>query len=154
MQLMKFLYAAMAFVAVESANAQSVTFSNPPGVAKPFGYSHVAVVPSGQRMVFVAGQLGFLPDGKMAGEPGDFRAQAHQAFQNVKTSLESVGATWENVVKINMYMTDAKNQIPVLREVRDSFVNTKTPPTSTTVEISKLVVEGALFEIEAVAIIP
>jgi len=153
MQFMKFLSVAMILVAADGANAQA-NFSNPPGITEPFGYSHVAVVPGGQRMVFVAGQLGLLPDGKMAGKAGDFRAQAHQAFQNVKAALESVGAKWENVVKINMYMTDAKSQLPLLREVRDGFVNTNAPPTSTTVEVPRLVVEGALFEIEAVAIIP
>jgi enamine deaminase RidA (YjgF/YER057c/UK114 family) len=111
-------------------------------------------VPGGQRIIFVAGQLGFLPDGKMAGDPGDFKAQAHQAFKNVDAALIAAGAEWKHVVKINMYVTDAESQIPLLRQVRDSFVNTSAPPTSTTVEISRLVVEGALFEIDAVAVLP
>lgn len=154
MQFLKLVCAAMTLIAAGSAYAQSANFANPPGIAKPFGYSHVAIVPAGQRTVFVSGQLGFLPDGKMAGAPGDFRAQAHQAFQNLKVALESAGAQWENVVKINMYVTDTRTQLPLLREVRDSFVNTGAPPASTTVEVSRLVVEGALFEIDAVAVVP
>lgn len=154
MKFMKFPGLVFALFIAEGVTAQNVKFSNPSGIAPPSGYSHVAVVPAGQRTVFVAGQLGFLPNGKMAGESGDFKAQAHQAFKNVELALESVGAKWENVVKINMYMTDARNQLPLLREVRDSFVNTSAPPTSTTVEIPRLVVDGALFEIDAIAIIP
>lgn len=153
MQFTKWLCTALLLVAAEGAHAQNASLSNPPGIAKPSGYSHVAVVPGGQRMVFVAGQLGFMPDGKMAGEAGDFKAQAQQAFRNVQVALESAGATWKNVVKINMYLTDAK-QLPLLREVRDGFVNTSAPPTSTTVEVSRLMAEGAMFEIEAVAVVP
>ncbi|MGH8464872.1 MAG: RidA family protein [Pseudomonas sp.] len=136
------------------ANAEDVAFSNPPGVAAPAGYSHVAVVPAGHRTIYVAGQLGFLPDGTMAGEPGDFSAQAEQAFRNVSEALRSAGSSWDQVVKINMYVTDARSQLPLLRQVRDRFVNTDSPPTSTTVQIASLVVPGALFEIDAVAVQP
>ncbi len=150
----KVVCALLTVAAACSAGAQTAHFSNPPSIAKPFGYSHVAVVPGGQKMIFVAGQLGFLPDGKMAGEAGDFKAQAQQAFKNVDAALKAAGAKWENVVKINMYVTDVKSQMPLLRQVRDGFVNTSAPPTSTTVEIPRLVIDGALFEIDAVAVLP
>jgi len=39
-------------------------------------------------------------------------------------------------------------------EVRDRYVNTKAPPASTAVQISKLARDGALFEIEAIAVVP
>ena len=39
-------------------------------------------------------------------------------------------------------------------EVRDRYVNTKAPPASTAIEISKLARDGALFEIEAIAVLP
>jgi enamine deaminase RidA (YjgF/YER057c/UK114 family) len=41
-----------------------------------------------------------------------------------------------------------------LREVRDTFLNTAAPPASTTIEISKLAIEGALVEIEMIAVLP
>lgn len=133
---------------------QKVKFYNPDDIAKPFGYSHIAVVSSGKNTAYISGQLGFLPNGKMAGEVGDFKAQAYQAFKNIEKALIAVGAEWKDVVKINMYLTDVKNQMSILREVRDSFVNTKNPPASTTVEVSRLVVDGALFEIDAIVVIP
>jgi enamine deaminase RidA (YjgF/YER057c/UK114 family) len=43
------------------------------------------------RLVFVAGQTGVDASGKTAQE---FRAQAVQAFENIKTALASVGAAW------------------------------------------------------------
>jgi enamine deaminase RidA (YjgF/YER057c/UK114 family) len=44
--------------------------------------------------------------------------------------------------------------LPIYFEVRDRFVDTKTPPASTTVAISKLARDGALYEIEAIAVVP
>jgi len=89
-----------------------------------------------------------------AGEPGDFRAQSTQAYKNLKSALDSVGATFADVIKVNHYLTDIRAQLPILREVRDSFVNTAAPPASTTVEVSRLAADAALFEVEAIVALP
>jgi enamine deaminase RidA (YjgF/YER057c/UK114 family) len=44
--------------------------------------------------------------------------------------------------------------LPIYFEVRDRYVDTKAPPASTTIQISKLAREGALYEIEAIAVVP
>jgi len=44
--------------------------------------------------------------------------------------------------------------LPIYFEVRDSYVNTKAPPASTAIQISRLAREPALFEIEAIAVVP
>jgi enamine deaminase RidA (YjgF/YER057c/UK114 family) len=44
--------------------------------------------------------------------------------------------------------------LPIYFEVRDRYVDTKAPPASTTIQISKLARDGALYEIEAVAVVP
>jgi hypothetical protein len=46
------------------------------------------------------------------------------------------------------------NHLPQFFEVRDKYVNTKSPPASTAIQIGRLAREGALFEIEAVAVVP
>ena len=130
------------------------TFSNPPTIAKGPGYTHVVEVSGPHRLVFIAGQLGIAPDGKFAGAPGDFRAQATQAYKNLKAALDSVGAKFEDVIKVNHYLTDIRAQLPIMREVRDTFVNTAAPPASTTVEVPRLAAEAALFEVEAIVALP
>ena len=72
---------------------------------KPAGYTHVVEITGPGRTVYIAGQLGWDASGKRAGEPGDFMAQATQVFENLKTALLSVGAGFEHVVKLNIYMT-------------------------------------------------
>ena len=117
------------------------------------GYTHVVEVTGAGRTVYIAGQLGYDVSGK-APEPGDFRAQATQVFENLKAALASVGGSFEHVVKFNTFLTDIRAQIPVYREVRDRYVNTSAPPASTTVEVPRLAREGALIEVEAVAVLP
>ena len=125
-------------------------FVNPEGMHRPTGYSHVAEVTAG-RPVYIAGQVALDPAGELVG-PGDIRAQAVQVFENLRTALGSVGAGFEQVVKLNLYLVDA-TQLPAVREVRDRYVDTARPPASTAVEVRRLVREELLIEVEAVAVV-
>ena len=127
-------------------------FLNPKTLAPPPGYSYVVETTGPARTIYLAGQLGLDLDNKLVGEPGDFRAQCVKAFENLELALKAVGAGFADVVKINNYLVDMTH-IGVFREVRDGFLNTKTPPASTTVAISQLARPGALFEIEAIAVV-
>lgn len=127
-------------------------FLNPPTLYKPPGYTHVVEIKGPGRIVYIAGQLGLDVQGKLVGAPGDFRAQATQAFENLKFALDAVGAGFGDIVKLNNYMTDMSH-LPILREVRDKYVNVSAPPASTTIQISKFALEGALFEVEAVVML-
>jgi len=126
---------------------------NPPAIPAPRGYSHVVETKGPSRTIYLAGQLGMTADGKFAGAPGDFRAQAVQCFENIKAALEAVGAGFEHVVKVNNYLIDMAH-LPIYFEVRDRYVDTKNPPASTTIQISKLARPDALYEIEAIAVVP
>ncbi|HLA21384.1 MAG TPA: RidA family protein [Pseudolabrys sp.] len=131
----------------------SVRFLNPKTMAKPPGYTYVVETTGPGRTVYIAGQLGIDLDNKLVGGPGDFRAQCAKAFENLGFALASVGSRFNDVVKINNYLVDMSH-IAIFREVRDAFLNTKAPPASTTVAISQLARPGALFEVEAIAVLP
>jgi enamine deaminase RidA (YjgF/YER057c/UK114 family) len=74
-------------------------------------------------------------------------------FENLRRALAAGGATFRDVVKLNYYVVDAA-QVPVLREVRDRYVNTAAPPASTLVEVRRLFRDDLLLEVEAVAVVP
>ena len=116
------------------------------------GYSQ-AVEAKGGRIIYVAGQVAVDRSGKVVGE-GDMRLQAQQTFENLKAALASVGATFDHVVKVNNYIVNIGANIALFREVRDKYVNTGAPPASTTIGVPELARPGALFEVEAVAILP
>jgi len=134
-----------------AARPSSPRFSNPPGLSTPRGYSHVADVPAGSRLLFIAGQVPLDSAGTLVGA-GDFRAQATRVFENLRRALDASGATFADVVKLNIYVIDM-SQVPALREIRDRFVNTKAPPASTLVEVRHLFREDVMLEVEAVAVV-
>jgi enamine deaminase RidA (YjgF/YER057c/UK114 family) len=125
-------------------------FINPPELSKPPGYTHVVEASAPARLVYIAGQLGIDRDGKLS---SDFRLQAVQTFENLKAALAAVGGQFQNVVKLNNYLVDVK-YLPLFRQVRDSYLSDQNRPASTTIAISGLAREGALLEIEAVAVLP
>ncbi|HXL68177.1 MAG TPA: RidA family protein [Xanthobacteraceae bacterium] len=129
----------------------NIRFSNPTGLSKPPGYTHVVEITGPARVVYIAGQLGLDKEGKAV---GDFRAQTTQAFENLKIALAAAGAGFEHVVKINNYLVDIAANILTFREVRDRYLNTAAPPASTAVGVPGLARPGALFEIEAIAVLP
>ena len=126
-------------------------FINPPAIAKPPGYTHVVEVTGPGRIVYIAGQLGLDQSGNIA---GDFRAQVEQAFANLKAALGAVGAGPGHIVKINNYIVEIGKNIPAFREVRNRYLNMAAPPASTTIGVPELAREGALFEVEAVVMLP
>jgi enamine deaminase RidA (YjgF/YER057c/UK114 family) len=125
-------------------------FINPEALSRPPGYTHVVEATAPARIVYIAGQLGVDRDGKVV---GDFREQAVQTFENLKSALAAVGGDFHHVVKFNNYLLDVKD-LPVFRQVRDSYLPPKDRPASTTLAISGLAREGARLEIEAIAVLP
>lgn len=128
----------------------NMRFMNPAAIAKPGGYTHVVEVTGPGRIVYIAGQLGLRQNGEIA---GDFRAQCLQAFENLKAALAAVGATFDDVVKLNNYLIDISQNLGHYREVRDKYVNTAQPPASTTVGVPALARPDALYEVEAVVLL-
>jgi enamine deaminase RidA (YjgF/YER057c/UK114 family) len=128
----------------------TANFINPETMHHPAGYTHVVEVTAG-RPVYIAGQVALDPTGVLVG-PGDIRTQARQVFDNLQAALQAVGAGFDQVVKLTYYLLDA-TQLPVVREIRDQYVNIQQPPASTAVEVRRLARDDLLIEIEAVAVI-
>ena len=63
-----------------------------------YGFSQVVVVPSGTKLVYIAGQGGADENGNY----GSFNEQLERAFASLETALKAVEATPENVVKITI----------------------------------------------------
>ncbi|MEV4623150.1 RidA family protein [Asanoa sp. NPDC049573] len=114
----------------------------------PNGYSQVASLPAGSRLVWTSGQVPV--DGAGSVVEGDWAAQTRQVMRNVGAALEAGGATWADVFKLTIYVTDTA-ELATVRAVRDEFVDLSRPPTSSLVRVAGLVRPEFLIEIEAVA---
>ena len=130
--------------------AANIRFINPAGLSRPPTYTQVVRVISPARTIYISGQLGTDRDGKLVS--GDFRAQAEQVFKNLQIALASVGASFADIVKLNSYLAHIAH-LPILREVRARYLDPAALPASTTLEVPNFAREGALLEIEAVAVL-
>lgn len=121
----------------------------PDGVAPGNGYSHVVTGPG--RWVAIAGQVALDANAELVG-PGDAAAQARQVFANLDACLKAAGATFAQVVKLGIYVTDLA-VLPAIRTARDEYVDTANPPASTAVQVVALFRPDVLLEVEAFAIV-
>lgn len=99
----------------------------------------------------VSGILAFDKDGKMVGGD-DVRQQSERVLQNMGAVLEKAGATFADVVKVNVYLTRIEDRAAV-NEMRQRFFG-EARPASTLVEVSRLARPEALIEIDCVARVP
>lgn len=128
---------------------------NPANMATPLGlYRHVARARASEY-VHIAGQVSLDTSGEIVGI-GDFEAQMHQTYANLRAALESAGAGFANVVKFTTYMT-RKEDLGTYRSVRNALYEEIYPdgsyPPNTLLIVSGLVSDDLLLEIEAVAAI-
>jgi 2-iminobutanoate/2-iminopropanoate deaminase len=129
-------------------------FDNPAGVpAPPPGrYSHVASIDIADRkLLLLSGQIATDASGTLIG-PDDMAAQAEVIFGNIGTILAAHGASFDHVVNIRTFLTDI-GRIAEYGDVRRKRLNPDALPTSTTVEVSRLFVPGALVEVEVTAVV-
>jgi 2-iminobutanoate/2-iminopropanoate deaminase len=147
-----YLLAAVTVFGCIQLSAQT-QFLKPERIAPASGYTHVVVTSPG-KLVFISGQVARDKQGNLVGK-GDLRAQTVQVFENLKAALASAGATFNDVVKINWYVKDYKQEnLAVLREVRTLYVNKDNPPASTLAGVAALALDDYLIEVEAMAAIP
>jgi reactive intermediate/imine deaminase len=119
------------------------------GLPEPFSHYTDAVKAGG--LLFVSGIVPIDAEGKLVGE-GDVAEQARQVFRNMDLCLKAVGSGFADVVRVVHYLLDVDDRAKI-NPVRIEFFG-DARPASTLVEVSALVVPGALLEIEATAALP
>jgi enamine deaminase RidA (YjgF/YER057c/UK114 family) len=124
----------------------------PPGWPRPRGYAN-GVAAQG-RMIFVAGMIGWDEAGQFAGD--DIVSQSRQALANVVAVLAAGGARPEHIVRMTWYVTDKRAYLAAAREIGRAYRETigHYDVAMTAVEVSALIEDRAVVEIEATAVVP
>ncbi|MGN6216001.1 MAG: RidA family protein [Solirubrobacterales bacterium] len=112
------------------------------------GFSQGWKVEDSQTLVFVSGQAPVSAEGELVGE-GDFEAQAEQVFRNLQAVLEESGASFADVVKLTVFLTDI-GRLRDYIQVKGRFIEGP-QPASTALEVTALARPEMMIEVEAVA---
>ena len=120
-----------------------------PALAEPI--SHYTDAVRAAELLFVSGVVPVDGDGRLVGGD-DVVAQARQVLANLGAVLAAAGATFADVVKVTVFLTDIADRAGINPVRQEVFGEAR--PASTLVEVSALAVPGAKLEIEAVALVP
>jgi enamine deaminase RidA (YjgF/YER057c/UK114 family) len=133
-----------------------ITLVDPDGLPKVDIYRQVAVA-TGSRMVFIAGQVARDADGGKVGE-GDFAAQVEQCYLNIGTALAEVGGSFDDVVKLTVYLVDwTPDKMPLFVEGvgrAAAKLGVSPMPPLTGIGVVALAEPDLLVEVEATAVLP
>ena len=99
--------------------------------------------------VYLSGQIPLVPQ-TMQLVSDNFTEQAHQVFKNLRAVAEAAGGNWNNLVKLNTYLTDLQN-FAAFNEVMAEYF-TAPYPARAAVEVSALP-KGAMVEAEGILIL-
>lgn len=125
---------------------------NPPELARPSGFSH-AVVTTGGRLVFLAGQTALDASGAIVGR--DVVAQFEQALGNLLTALRAAGGRPEHLTSLTVYATDLRDYRRHAKEIGAVWRRLAGPryPAMAAVEVTRLWDDAAVVEVQGFAVI-
>ena len=125
----------------------------PPDWPRPRGYANGVAVPAGGTLVFVAGQIGWAPDGTFPS--ADLVGQVRTALENVLAVLAEAGGRPEHIVRMTWYVTDRADYLASAAEIGEVYrsVMGRVFPAMSAVEVSALMEAEAKVEIEVTAVV-
>lgn len=118
----------------------------PPQWPVPVAYSHAIETPPGERVCYVAGQVGVLADGSAV---AGIDAQTRQAFANLESVLACAGMTFADIVKTTVFLT-SRSDIAAFGAAR-AAVLAPFKPASSLLVVQGLARPEFLVEVEAIA---
>ncbi|MFF8393724.1 RidA family protein [Streptomyces sp. NPDC016172] len=126
---------------------------NPPELSPPAGFSH-AVVASGSRVVFLAGQTALDTDGKVVGST--LPEQFERALTNLLGALTAAGGTPSDLARVTVYATDVaayRAHAPELGRLWRELAG-RDYPAMAVVEVVRLWDAEAMVELDGFAVLP
>ncbi|MEV5873243.1 RidA family protein [Streptomyces sp. NPDC052101] len=126
---------------------------NPPELSPPTGFSH-AVVATGSRVAFLAGQTALDADGKIVGDT--LPEQFERALGNLLAALRAAGGTPADLARVTVYATDVaayRAHAGQLGRIWRDLAG-RDYPAMAVVEVVRLWDRQALVELDGFAVLP
>ena len=130
----------------------SIERINPGELARPSGFSH-AVSATGGRLVFLAGQTGYAPDGKIV--PGGHVPQFERALRNLLVALHAADGKPSDLVSLTIYAVDLEEYRAHGREIGEAWRRLcgREYPATAAIGVARLWDADALVEVQGFAVV-
>lgn len=135
-----------------TASDLKLTIVNPQNLYDPTpnGYSTAVIVPREGRIAYISGQGGQDATGALS---PDFAVQVGQAYANLRTALDALGARPNQVAKLTVFVVDHDmSKLEVLTSSVKAMFG-ETLPAQTLIPVPRLAIDPMLFEVEATVLL-
>ena len=135
-----------------SPSASRLEVISPAELAPARGYNHGMLAPRDGRLLFVAGQIGWDGEGRVA---DGFAAQFAQALDNVLAVVRAAGGDATDLARLTVYVVDREEYARELAAVGAAWRERlgRHYPAMALVEVAALLAPGARLEMEATAVV-
>jgi len=133
--------------------SNKVEHINPDGLSKNLAFSQIITTQGNGKTIYIGGQDAVNTSGEITGK-GDIAAQTEQVMKNLQTALAACEATFENLVKLSIYMVQGQDLYSGFEVSQKHLGNLKHPPAISVLIVAGLANPDFLVEIDAIAFIP
>lgn len=133
--------------------SDAIQYINPEGLFKNPAFSQIVTTHGGGKTIYIGGQNAVNAQGEVVGK-GDLSQQTDQVMQNLQTALAACGATFDNLVKLTIYLVQGQDLNHGFQVSRKYLGGLKNQPAITGFFVAALTHPDYLVEIDAIAFIP
>ncbi|RYG42797.1 MAG: RidA family protein [Chitinophagaceae bacterium] len=138
---------------METMIKPTLDYLSPDTMHKNPAYSQGVVTQGVWRTIYIGGQNAVNHAGEVVGK-GDMKAQAEQVLENIKAVLKAGGATFNNIIKWNVYVLQGQSVQPAFEVFQNEMKTMAHPPLVTMIQVAGLANPDFLMEVEAIAVVP
>jgi len=126
---------------------------NPDGLSRNPAFSQIVTTQGNGRTIYIGGQDAVNTQREIVGK-GDIAEQTEQVMQNLHTALLACGASFDNLVKLSIYIVQGQDLYRGFQASQKYLGNLKNPPAITGFFVAALANSEFLVEVDAIAFIP
>jgi enamine deaminase RidA (YjgF/YER057c/UK114 family) len=126
---------------------------NPEGMMKSPAFSQVVATSGPGKTIYIGGQNAVDASGKLVGKQ-NLPEQTIQVMKNIETALTASGASFDNVVKLNIFLVQGQNAASGFQAAQPYLAKASNPPVVTVLFVAALGNPEYLVEIDATAFVP
>lgn len=130
-----------------------VEYINPEGLSKNPAFSQIVTTHGRGKTIYIGGQDAVNAHGEVVGK-GDIGEQTEQVMKNLQTALAACGATFNNLIKLSIYIVQGQDIYRGFQASQKYLGNLKNPPAISGLFVAALANPNYLVEVDAIAFIP